>query len=566
MMTYAEAKFKSLLLVSTLSMVLEYVVILLDNIIVGNMIGAEALSVITLMMPYYNFCIFLRMLVSIGTPILMTIAIGKGDRELANKYFSQGIIMSVIIGVLATIISMIFKTDILKLLGFSLDTYPYAENYINILFLTPLIQPICSTMFLAILNEGNIKLTSFAVLFQMVINVISSVAFCKLIGIAGVALGTILSNWIAFSFLLLHFKGKNNQLKFIWHFDLKKAYEILKYSLNDASTYFFVGIATLILNLFLLENYGESAIIIFTVILNVLTFLLMGFDGIGQSIQPLINIYYGENNTKGIKKTMQIAFKTALIEGVFITAFLLVFAKFIVKGFGITDYELIKQATTAIRITSISTILTSIVLLFTSYYLYIEKIGLAISITMFSNFVFRVSSAILFSKIFNLNGVWIGIVIGEVFTIALIPFIAKLMNKKLTIPLLINKKIDEKIFSFDIYATEESVMQLRDWIEDILVLHGLDIKQILKVILVVEEQCMLTVEKNINKKIIIECTLNLNEGITLMIRDNADMYNSTDLDSELTSMANYTGLMILGNIAKSQYQLTSGDNKVVYKF
>ena len=92
-MTYAEKKFKALLFVSTLSMVLEYLVILVDNIIVGNVLGEEALSAVTLVMPYYTFCIFLRMLVSVGTPILMTIEIGKGSRETANQYFSQGVIL-----------------------------------------------------------------------------------------------------------------------------------------------------------------------------------------------------------------------------------------------------------------------------------------------------------------------------------------------------------------------------------------------------------------------------------------------------------------------------------------
>ncbi|MDF3004421.1 MAG: hypothetical protein K0S22_893, partial [Oscillospiraceae bacterium] len=194
------------------------------------------------------------------------------------------------------------------------------------------------------------------------------------------------------------------------------------------------------------------------------------------------------------------------------------------------------------------------------------KIGLAITITAFSNFIFRILSAFLFGKLFDLTGVWIGIVVGEIFTILLIPLLGKAMSNGLTIPLLIDKRTDEQIFSFDIMATEKSVMKLRDRIESILIAKEFDHKRILKVILVVEEQCMLTVEKNIYKEIIIECTLNLNKGIKLIIRDNSDMYDSTDLDSEITSMANYTGLMILGNITKSQYLPTSGDNKVVFTF
>jgi Na+-driven multidrug efflux pump len=217
-MTYAGTKFRALLFVSTLSMLLEYFVILVDNMIVGNVMGEEALSVITLMMPSYTFCIFLRMLVSIGTPILMTIVIGKGDRKTANQYFSQGVVMSLLLGMISTLLSFAFKYDILQLLGVSLSTHPYAETYMNILVFTPLIQPIASTMFMVILSEGNVKLTSFVILFQMVINVIGSIVLCQLMGIAGIALGTIVSNWFAFAILLLHFHQKNNQLKFRWHF------------------------------------------------------------------------------------------------------------------------------------------------------------------------------------------------------------------------------------------------------------------------------------------------------------------------------------------------------------
>lgn len=565
-MTYAEKKFKSLLLVSTLSMVLEYLVVLLDNIIVGNIMGEEFLSAVTLMMPYYTFCIFLRMLVSIGTPILMTIEIGKGSRKTANQYFSQGVILSIMLGIISTVMSIIFKHQILQLLGVTSSTYLYAEAYFNILIFMPLIQPIGSTMFLVILSEGNVNLASFTILFQMIINVMTSFLLCQWIGIAGVALGTIVSNVIAFLMILLHFRQKSNQLNFKWHFDYKKIFSILKFGLNDATTYLFVASATLIINRYLLRNFGENAIIIFTVVLNILTFLLMGFDGIGQSIQSLINIYYGENNTKGIKKTMKVAFKTSLIEGTLIMAIMLIFATYIVKIFGISDFELIKQAVTAVRIVSFSTILTSMVLLVTSYYLYIEKIGLAIMITAFSNFVFRILCVIIFGKLLLLTGVWIGILAGEIFTILSILLLVRIISKGRTVPLLIDKSMDEQIFSFDIMATKESVMKLRDSIESILLSKEFDHKRILKVLLVVEEQCMLTVEKNRYKKIIVECTLNLNKGIKLIIRDNSDMYDSTDLDSEVTSMANYTGLMILGNITKSQYLPTSGDNKVVFTF
>jgi hypothetical protein len=107
-------------------------------------------------------------------------------------------------------------------------------------------------------------------------------------------------------------------------------------------------------------------------------------------------------------------------------------------------------------------------------------------------------------------------------------------------------------------------MHIRDTVESLLRSKEYDNYIVNRAMLTIEEHGMLLVDKNVSKTIV-ELTVDLNDGVILIFRDDAKKYNVTDQDESVSSLTNFTSLMILSQINKCNYLLATGDNRTVHK-
>ena len=71
------------------------------------------------------------MLVGIGMSASISSSLGKGRRDLAEKYLGKGFISIIIASILVAILGNIFITNILTLFGASENTMPFAIDYLR---------------------------------------------------------------------------------------------------------------------------------------------------------------------------------------------------------------------------------------------------------------------------------------------------------------------------------------------------------------------------------------------------------------------------------------------------
>ena len=101
-------------------------------------------------------------------------------------------------------------------------------------------------------------------------------------------------------------------------------------------------------NKFILFKFGEYYLPVLSVIISVIELTII-FDGVGQAITPLVNVYRGEKNTEGIRKVMRLAGKAAAFEGICASILLFFFGRYLAQMIGITDPKLLHLCETAIR-------------------------------------------------------------------------------------------------------------------------------------------------------------------------------------------------------------------------
>ncbi len=160
---------------------------------------------------------------------------------------------------------------------------------------------------------------------------------------------------------------------------------------------------------FVSGHYGESGLITLAVVVSLIEFGVV-MDGVGMALQPLIGTYFGEKNHQLIKRVMISGIKAAVIEGMAATILIWIFAGQFCALFGITGGDALAPSIKALRIVSLGFVFCSMVSLTTSYYMLIDRIGMATCIACLQNGLLYILLPILGSSLFGFNGMWTGFV------------------------------------------------------------------------------------------------------------------------------------------------------------
>ena len=102
-----------------------------DRIFIGNIqgVGPLAITGLGVTMPIMTIIMAFGMLVSVGSATNISIKLGQGKKEEAEKIIGNSLTLSIVIGLTITAIGLIFGNQILQLFGASTDSLPYAESF-----------------------------------------------------------------------------------------------------------------------------------------------------------------------------------------------------------------------------------------------------------------------------------------------------------------------------------------------------------------------------------------------------------------------------------------------------
>src|SRR5665811_1019824 len=90
---------------------------IVDRIFIGQGVGAEALSGISVIFPVMLIIMGFGMLIGIGTGVLVSINLGKREIEMAEKTIGTGFFLMILVSVVVMIVTYILKEPILHSFG-----------------------------------------------------------------------------------------------------------------------------------------------------------------------------------------------------------------------------------------------------------------------------------------------------------------------------------------------------------------------------------------------------------------------------------------------------------------
>ena len=562
--TFCSEKFRALLLTASISMGIEYIMLLSDTIILGNIFGETAISASNLVLPLFSFAVFISALISGGTTALYSYQMGAFKKDNADRLFGQGVILAVLSGLALFLLTVFGENAYFGFLNSSQAVEAYAREYYAYYRFLVLLYPLYSLLIDMVYSDGDELISNLSYAAQIGVNIPASIFLCKKIGVGGTSLGTLIGTVLSMAILLLHFFRKQNSMKLIPHLCGKDILNVAQHGLLDSSIYLFWGITFFAANRLIIVSFGAEYLPVLSVIVSVIE-LTVVFDGIGQAITPLVSVYRGERNTEGIRKVMRLAGKTAALEGISASLLLFFFGRHLTRLLGITEPELQVLCTTAIRFVCPFFVFTSALFLLTSYYLLTEKQALAVLITAFKDCIALLFLMTLGGLLFGLNGVWAGLGLAPALSMGVTVLAISARYGRRAFPLLLPKDGDE-ILDFDLELSEQTILKLRNDIEKVLLEQQVDQRTTLRIMLLVEELGLLVLNKNPGRTVIAECTLMIGDEIQLIFRDDGILFDITDEDNAISSIQSYVVASMMAYQKRKGHLVTTSYNRNIFHF
>lgn len=559
--SFCKQKYKSLLLTATFSMAIEYLMLLSDTLIVGNILGERAISGVNLVTPVFGTVVFIATVISIGTSMSYSYEIGSFDKERADRFFGQGLILAIVTGIILFLLTLFGKGLYFGFFAPSAEVLGYAVGYYDNFRFVVLLYPLYALLVDMVYTDGDVQICNLSYAVQIGVNIPVSILLCKRIGIAGASLGTLIGTLLSLCILCAHFFRRQNSLHFTWHIRFADVVRVIKFSVVDAGKYLSWAVLIFALGKLIIKVSGDRYLPVLTIVTSIIE-LTVVFDGIGQAITPLAGVYRGEQNGIGLRQVMRIGVKTALLEGVAFSILLLLFAGGAAALFGITDPVLLALSKTAVRIVSITLVCRALLFLFTSYYLILDRFGLAVLISFTGDLLLPLVLCVSFGALFGLNGVWVGFAAAPALALALSALLVRVRYGKAQFPLLLDPSQTRDVAAFDLALSVESVMRLRDDVEGWLRSHRVSEPTTFRVMLLVEEVCLLIAQRNPGKEVLSELTVTVSdESVRLVLRDDGVIFNLCDADAHIDSLRTYMVSGMMERLQNRAYLTTTSYNR-----
>lgn len=404
-----------------------------DGIFVSNCVGSDAFASVNLIMPVLMILGTIGFMVGTGGSAIVSKTMGEGDKEKANEYFSMLNYFLIVIGFILTIIGLIFIEPISKLLGAEGDILENCTIYgkvLTIALIPFLLQNSFQSFFIvAEKPQMGLKISIMTGVTNMILDFLFIYVLKK--GIFGAALATLISQTIGGIIPLVYFIHKNNTPLRIkkTKFNIKILIQTCINGSSEMLTNISMSLVNMLYNMELMKFAGSDGIVAYGVIMYI-AFIFSG-TYIGYSIgsAPIISYHYGANNKEELKNLLKKSVILLIITSVVMTIVAEIFAKLLASIFVSYNQSLLEMTTNAIRIFSISFIISGFNIFASSFFTALNNGLVSAIISFLRTLVFQVMMILLLPALFEINGVWFSVVVAEILAL-IVSTIFLIINKK----------------------------------------------------------------------------------------------------------------------------------------
>ena len=286
---------------------------LFDGIIVGNLIGNEALTASSLVLPILFVIQLPGFAIGTGGSIVVANLLGKREVKKAKTVFTLSVILAVSVSLIFTIISF-FVSEPLARLFCPEEFVELARQYVFIYLLTDPIVTITLVLACFVSVDNNPRLGSLMYIAANAVKVGTEFVFIKYCGLGmyGAALSTGAGYLVGGLLIVFYMLSKKRLLPFTFKFEEPKKMLIdsLKASSSTALNLALTALQMSICNIFISKLIDPNSvdILLFGVISNMVFVFDLLLGGVIQVIPNICGVLYGEKDYFGLKKITRLLY------------------------------------------------------------------------------------------------------------------------------------------------------------------------------------------------------------------------------------------------------------------
>lgn len=389
---------------------------MVDQIFLGQGVGELGIAATNVAFPLSTICTALAMLFGVGGAAIISLALGKGEKEKAKEISGNAAWLLIISGIIVAVVSLLFLTPLLKIFGATEAILPYAKIYTGIVAIGfPLL--IFSTGASNLIRaDGNPNYSMLCVASGAIFNMIGSPVFLFVfhMGITGVALATLLGQVVSFVLVLFYFLKKAKiisiKLQYI-HFKGNLIKNICKLGAAGCVTHLASAIMQITSNNLLryyggLSKYGSEIPLAAVGAISKIGMVCMVIAiGVAQGCQPILGYNYGAKNYLRVKETYKKGIIFLCVYSAIIFACCQIFPSQIVSIFGTGENSFIEFASRYLKIYMLMIVFVSIHSFTSNFFTYIGKSIIGLVTSLSRQVLFLLPVMLLLPKFIGLNGV-----------------------------------------------------------------------------------------------------------------------------------------------------------------
>ena len=404
---------------SIIMMVFTSIYGVVDGFFVSNFAGKTSFAAINLIMPFVMVLGGIGFMIGTGGTALVSKILGEGDRKRANQTFSMMILLTLILGVILSVVGVIFLPPVARFLGATEEMMHDCVLYGRIVVgftVTFMLQNVFQSFLIAAEKpKVGLAVTVAAGVTNMVLDALFIAVFHW--GVAGAAIATGISQFVGGVIPLIYCLRPNSSLLHITGTSLHIR-PILNACANGSSelmSNISSSVVSMIYNFQLMKYAGEDGVSAYGVLMYVQFIFIAIYVGYAIGCAPIVGYHYGAENHAELKNMLKKSIWLMGGAGVILTALAAVLAAPLSRLFVGYDAGLFELTRHAFRIFSFAFLLAGFNIFASSFFTALNNGGVSAAISFLRTLVFQTSSVLILPIFLDIDGIWLAVTVAEVF-------------------------------------------------------------------------------------------------------------------------------------------------------
>lgn len=411
---------------SIIMMIVMSLYTVVDGIFVARFVNTDAFSSINIMYPLLSVVIAVGTMFGTGATAIVSRKLGEGRRQEACENMSFVLLVSVVVGLVISVLAFVFLDQIIPLLGANDALFPYCRAYmLPLIFFLPanILQSQFHSLFVA---SGRPNIGLAVTILGGLANVVLDYVFVALFrwGISGAAIATGIGYLIPACYGLYFFaRNKNSNLRLARP---KRDWRMLRDAMTNGASEMVTNLSgcvtTFLFNILMMRLVGQDGVAAISIILY-LDFVLIAIClGYSIGVAPLISYNYGCGNREKLQKLFGLSNALSVGTSLSLTVIAIVFAPQLAGIFTPPGSAVYDMATTGLRIYALGYVFKSCNVFASALFTAFGNGQVSALLSFLRTLVFLVASLLGLTALFGLNGIWWATPLAELVAFALSVF------------------------------------------------------------------------------------------------------------------------------------------------